>query len=256
MERFVVVAVDSTCDLRKPSTGSSRAARCRSRERSSLVMTKDASRLSNHALRSLRSLQCLRHRESKALPSSRRMAPRTPGFPDPASPFQSARPPSDPPAVPGGLKGRAAVDPSWARQAPQRSEERSEPRSGRAPRGLSRLSQVIPRPIPLNHPCHARLGAPGRVHRIPNREVVLAATITVSRCRRAPGGSTFEPDAASFPLPSRGSSHCQLSGAGRVYHHAHATSTACSGRRPHRSAAEGSSVPNGVPSTTTPLVAM
>ena len=33
----------------------------------------------------------------------------------------------------------------------------SEPRSGRAPRGLSRLSQFIPRPIPLNHPCHAHV---------------------------------------------------------------------------------------------------
>ena len=175
MERFVVVAVDSTCEPRKPSAGSSRAARC--------------------ALRSLRSLQCLRHRESKALPSSRRMAPRTPGFPEPASPFQSARSPGDPPAVPGRLKGRAAVDPFRARQAPQRSEERgskdatrlsslreiadfpravrtrrvlttsresfalsndSEPRSGRAPRGLSRLSRFIPRPIPLNHPYHAQ----------------------------------------------------------------------------------------------------
>ena len=96
----------------------------------------------------------------------------SPGSPEPASPFQSTRSPGDPPAVPGGLKGRAAVDPSRARQAPQRSEERgskdgsasrlsssrksaifgdSEPRSGRAPRGLSRPSCRVesqpPQPI-------------------------------------------------------------------------------------------------------------
>ena len=100
MERSVVVAVDSTCDPRKPSAGSSRAARCRPRERSSLVMlpescgfwpqagnlrfpalTKDASRLSNHALCSLRSLQCPRaappreRAEGPAVPRGRRAMP-------------------------------------------------------------------------------------------------------------------------------------------------------------------------------------
>ena len=72
-------------------------------------MTKDAWRLSNHAPRSRCSLWCpraappreraegppvprgLRHRESVALPSSRRAAPRTSGFAERASPFQSAR---------------------------------------------------------------------------------------------------------------------------------------------------------------------
>ena len=83
------------------------------------AMTKDASRLSNHALRSLRSLQCLCRRESFALPSSRRMAPRTPCFPDPASPSQSTRRPASRQAVPGGLKGRAAVGPSRTMQVPQ-----------------------------------------------------------------------------------------------------------------------------------------
>ena len=43
----------------------------------------------------------------------------SPCFPDPASPFQSARIPAFRQAVPGGLKGRAAVDPSRAKQAPQ-----------------------------------------------------------------------------------------------------------------------------------------
>ena len=200
-------------------------------------MTKDASRLSNHALRSLRSLQCpraaapreraegpavprgLRRRESKAFPSSRRMAPRTPCFPERAvgfadrlmpwsferrfapfvmtrelrslEPRQSRHPglallvrqePAFQRAVPGGLKGRAALAPSRTTQAPQRSEERgskdatrlssvreigdfplaarilrilatsresfalsndSESRSGRAPRGLSKCCGLL-----------------------------------------------------------------------------------------------------------------
>ena len=45
------------------------------------------------------------------------MAPRTPCFPDPASPFQSTRRPASRQAVPGGLKGRAAVGPSRTTQA-------------------------------------------------------------------------------------------------------------------------------------------
>ena len=69
----------------------------------------------------------------------------SPSFPEPASPLQSTRWIDVPPAVPGGLKGRAAVGPSRTTQAPQRSEERSESRSGRAPRGLSRCCDSLQR---------------------------------------------------------------------------------------------------------------
>ena len=50
----------SVSESQKALAFSAPATRCRSRERSSLVMTNDASRLSNHAPRSLRSLWCPR----------------------------------------------------------------------------------------------------------------------------------------------------------------------------------------------------
>ena len=53
---------------RKPSALSTPGTRCRSRERRSLVMTKDALRLSNHAPRSRCSLRCLRRPGSPRVP--------------------------------------------------------------------------------------------------------------------------------------------------------------------------------------------
>ena len=79
-------------ESRKPSALSTPAARCRPRERSSLVMTKDALRLSNHALRARCALQCLHRRGS---PSGRSAMPtascRGGEAATRASPFQSAR---------------------------------------------------------------------------------------------------------------------------------------------------------------------
>ena len=62
-------------EYRKPSALSTPAARC--------------------ALRARCALQCLRHRESDALPSSRRRAPRTPGFAESAEGFLRLQAPYD-----------------------------------------------------------------------------------------------------------------------------------------------------------------
>ena len=80
--------------LESPRGARGAATRCRSRERSSLVMTKDASRLSNHALRSLRSLSaCVTGRASlsRARGARRRERRASRSRPRPFSPPGTAR---------------------------------------------------------------------------------------------------------------------------------------------------------------------
>ena len=177
MEWFVVMAVDSTCEPRKPSAGSSRAARCRPKigdfrdhGRSKIFRTTRfahcvrcsvlARRRRASGPRDLRLPLCLRHRESKALPSSRRMGPRTSGFPEWAVGFADC-------LMPWRLCRHAGL-------------------------ALSRLSRVIPRLIPLNHPYHARPSTPRRGRQYTNREIPLPAPVNreyaaIAPARRAGG---------------------------------------------------------------------
>ena len=109
--------------------------RCRSRERSSLVMTKDASRLSNHAPHSVAVLAS----------SGRDRAPL-------ALSVRQGQPTGKP--GPGGLKGRGRL--RKARRRKHRrpmAEERSEPRDWSRPRAFEVLQLVAAR-FSTNQPYH------------------------------------------------------------------------------------------------------
>ena len=81
----------------------------------------------------------------------------SPCFPDPASPFQPTRRPAFRPAVPGGLKGRAALGPSRTTQAPQadgRGAQQVPERSSAARAFEVRTSsQTLTRTFVLYIPC-------------------------------------------------------------------------------------------------------
>ena len=131
MERFVVVSVGSTCEPRKPSAGSSRAAH--GSRGSPFATPRPLASLgaSQRLAARARAARVLVPDDSLRSPSDVRLTPfgsPSPCFPEPASPFQSTRLPDGPPAVPGGLKGRVALGGAPTTQAPQRSEERSESR--------------------------------------------------------------------------------------------------------------------------------
>ena len=139
MERFVVATTDLRQESRKPSRRSTAPGLAALLDRRPAVSSRgDAARAGRGSLRLPRGL-------------------RRPGGTERRSPFQSARTPTGPPAVPGGLKGRGRLREARRHKHASKASARSEPRDRSRPRAFEVVKDLFHPKTPGRPTSYARL---------------------------------------------------------------------------------------------------